>query len=217
VCRSAGIDPASEPIPIAPAAHYHMGGVLTDANGRTTVPGLWACGEVAATGAHGANRLASNSLLEAVVFGARVASDIEAEVPLAVPLQLDAMPSHGYAPQAAEPDTLAIQTLRRTMTAKVGVIRDAGSLISALCTIASLGGGNSDRRLANMLITAQLITTAALARKESRGAQFRSDYPKPDPDLARRSVLTLAEAEAEAAEAVASRGRQERSPARLHA
>ena len=75
-CRAAGIDPAREPIPVAPAAHYHMGGILTDARGRSTVDGLWACGEVASTGAHGANRLASNSLLEAVVFGARVARDI---------------------------------------------------------------------------------------------------------------------------------------------
>src|SRR5262249_8539436 len=75
-CRSAGIDPTKDPIAVAPAAHYHMGGILTDARGRSSVDGLWACGEVASTGAHGANRLASNSLLEAVVFGARVANDI---------------------------------------------------------------------------------------------------------------------------------------------
>ena len=82
-CRAAGIDPAREPIPVAPAAHYHMGGILTDARGRSTVDGLWACGEVASTGAHGANRLASNSLLEAVVFGARVANDIASALPSA--------------------------------------------------------------------------------------------------------------------------------------
>ena len=75
-CREAGIDPATQPIPVAPAAHYHMGGIATDERARSTVPGLWAVGEVASTGLHGANRLASNSLLEAVVFGARAAADI---------------------------------------------------------------------------------------------------------------------------------------------
>ena len=88
-CRAAGHRPAREPIPIAPAAHYHMGGIYTDANGRTTIDGLWACGEVASTGAHGANRLASNSLLEAVVFGARVARDIAERLPSAEALKLD--------------------------------------------------------------------------------------------------------------------------------
>jgi L-aspartate oxidase len=218
VCRSAGIDPAREPIPIAPAAHYHMGGVLTDANGRTTIPGLWACGEVAATGAHGANRLASNSLLEAVVLGARVARDIEETVRRAAPLALDDVPAIEISAQAVEPDSLPIKTLRRTMTAKVGVIRDAASLAAALGTIASLAeSGDSDLRLANMLITAKLIATAAWMREESRGAQFRSDYPQADPKLAKRSMLTLAEAEVEAADAIASRDRQKRSPARLHA
>ena len=94
-CRAAGIDPVREPIPIAPAAHYHMGGILTDAQGRSTVDGLWACGEVASTGAHGANRLASNSLLEAVVFGARVARDIAASLPMAKPVQAARDPRHG--------------------------------------------------------------------------------------------------------------------------
>src|SRR5690606_8060030 len=80
-CAEAGIDPARAPLPIAPAAHYHMGGVLTDANGRTSLDGLWAAGEAASTGAHGANRLASNSLLEAVVFAARIAADIKGLLP----------------------------------------------------------------------------------------------------------------------------------------
>jgi len=196
-CRAAGIDPAREPIPVAPAAHYHMGGILTDAQGRSTVDGLWACGEVASTGAHGANRLASNSLLEAVVFGARVASDIAGSLPFA---KLKATsPSETQAPVAvASPSAneRAELMLRRTMAAEVGVIRDEKSLTSALKTIGSLEHEpKGNRRLANMLTTAKLITAAALVRRESRGAHFRSDYPTPDETLARRSFLTLAQAE----------------------
>jgi L-aspartate oxidase len=201
-CRSAGIDPRREPIPVAPAAHYHMGGILTDAQGRSTVNGLWACGEVASTGAHGANRLASNSLLEAVVFGARVANDIaffhqganpDAMKPRAIVVA--GTPSDGANEQAE-------LTLRRTMTAEVGVIRDEQSLTHALSTITTLEKENkSDRRLANMLTTAKLIAVAALRRKESRGAHFRSDYPTPDKRLAKRSFLTLAKAEEIASDA----------------
>jgi L-aspartate oxidase len=205
-CRSAGIDPAREPIPVAPAAHYHMGGIHTDAQGRSTVNGLWACGEVASTGAHGANRLASNSLLEAVVFGARVANDIasfhlganpDAMKPRAIVVA--GTPSDGANEQAE-------QTLRRTMTAEVGVIRDEQSLTQALSAIITLEKENkSDRRLANMLTTAKLITAAALRRKESRGAHFRSDYPTPDERLAKRSFLTLAKAEEIASDAAETR------------
>jgi L-aspartate oxidase len=210
MCQAAGIDPRREPIPIAPAAHYHMGGVLTDAHGRTTVDGLWACGEVASTGAHGANRLASNSLLEAVVFGDRVARDIKQSVQPAEPRGLGPY-SEPLTKPAVEPDTPAIETLRRSMAAKVGVIRDAQSLNAALATISGLeASAGQDRRLVNMLTSAKLIATASLLRKESRGAHFRSDYPQADPKLARRSVLTLAEAEAAAAEAVDRRGRASR-------
>jgi len=210
-CRAAGIDPVREAIPIAPAAHYHMGGILTDAQGRSTVDGLWACGEVASTGAHGANRLASNSLLEAVVFGARVARDIAASLPMAVPVKPRAILTPADA--GAQSDK-AEQKLRQTMAADVGVIRDADSLTNALLTICALERDtHGDRRLGNMLSTAKLIAAAALQREESRGAQFRSDYPTPDEGLAVRSFLTLADADAIANEAAESRA----EPAELHA
>ncbi len=198
-CRSAGIDPTREPIPVAPAAHYHMGGILTDAQGRSTVDGLWACGEVTSTGAHGANRLASNSLLEAVVFGARVARDIGSILPPLPSRQIAAeAPSEGSQGHNEE----AERTLRQTMSTDVGVIRDAESLTKALSTIVALERENEgDRQLINMLTTAKLIATAALVRKESRGAHFRSDYPAPDEAEAKRSFLTLAKADKVAREA----------------
>jgi L-aspartate oxidase len=203
-CRSAGIDPTQEPIPIAPAAHYHMGGVLTDASGRTTVDGLWACGEVASTGAHGANRLASNSLLEAVVFGARIAADIAGTLPVAQG-EVRPKPLTPSSPPDSEQSARALQQLRRTMTAEVGVIRNGSSLADGLRVIASLETSAArDRRLLNMLTTAKLITAAALARKESRGAHFRSDFPQADAGLASRSFFTLAQAHAIAAEAAGS-------------
>ncbi len=209
-CRAAGIDPLREPIPIAPAAHYHMGGILTDAQGRSTVDGLWACGEVASTGVHGANRLASNSLLEAVVFGDRVARDISASLAMAKPVK----PREILATAGDSQSDKAEQTLRLTMAADVGVIRDAESLTNALATIVALEqDAHGDRRLANMLSTAKLIAAAALQRQESRGAQFRSDYPTPNDQLAKRSYLTLADANAIASEAAESRG----EPRQLHA
>jgi len=204
ICGEAGIDPAKEAIPIAPAAHYHMGGILTDAAGRSSVNGLWACGEVASTGAHGANRLASNSLLEAVVFGARVASSIAETLPSALrqPLRSAAGPARG----TSERSERAHQTLRTTMAAEVGVIRDEQSLIAALATIGALEAeARGDRSLANMLTTAKLVTAAALNRRESRGAHFRSDYPQASDALARRSFSRLTDADTITREAIETR------------
>jgi L-aspartate oxidase len=201
-CMAAGIDPTREPIPVAPAAHYHMGGISTDARGRSSVEGLWAGGEVASTGAHGANRLASNSLLEAAVFGARVARDIAAFLPSSW-VELSDHPEPR--PASASHNERAVQILRRTMSQEVGVIRDEASLTKALRVIVSLEmNAKGDRRLLNMLTTARLIAAAALMRKESRGAHFRSDYPTADVALAHRSLLTLAEAETIAVEATKS-------------
>jgi L-aspartate oxidase len=188
-CLDAGIDPATQPIPIAPAEHYHMGGVLTDADGRSTLDGLWACGETASTGAHGANRLASNSLLEAVAFAARVADDIRVHLPQARVMQATILPDdHTPAP---DPDD--VMTLRRTMSADVGVVRDQAGMTRALAVIADLERQNRSPRFANMLTAARMIAAGALARTESRGGHYRSDYPKPDPAWRHRTYMTLSQ------------------------
>ncbi len=197
-CKSADIDPRTELIPVAPAAHYHMGGIAVDERARTSLKGLWAIGECASTGAHGANRLASNSLLEAVVFGARAADDVANTVGLGVPAQ-------SLAPTANEnqPIALAVASLRRTMTQDVGLERSKAGLSAALSAIAKLEGANAgDPDMRNMAATAMLIAGAALARKESRGGHFRSDCPTADPALAKRTFTTLAEVRAAAAHAV---------------
>lgn len=190
-CMSAGIDPVTQPIPIAPAAHYHMGGVWTDARGRTSVEGLWAIGEVASTGVHGANRLASNSLLEAVVFGARAADDISAAT---LPESTARMAADRDEPSAHDRDFAVVEELRDLMSANVGVIRDAAGLSGAIRAIRRLSSRTSDIEISNMLTTALMIASSAWLRRESRGAQFRSDFPHADPAFARRSRITLAEA-----------------------
>jgi L-aspartate oxidase len=194
-CMAAGLDPRTTPIPIAPAAHYHMGGVWTDARGKTSLEGLWAVGEVAATGVHGANRLASNSLLEAAVFASRIAADISAGP---FPTEI-ATPRDASVP--AGDDAALIEVLRDTMSSKVGVVRDGKELREAIETILDIEASAADINTSNMATAAFLVACAALARRESRGAHFRIDYPSPDPALARRSFMTLAEARATAAEA----------------
>lgn len=198
VCLSAGIDPSTAPIPIVPAEHYHMGGVWTDARGRTTLAGLWAAGEVASTGVHGANRLASNSLLEAVVFSARVAQDLLSQAPPGFDMHhverfLLQPPARDGAPDAA-----ALARLRAAMARDVGVIRDAAGLRRALAIAAEIEADAASIDLRNMAAAAMLVAAGALARQESRGGHFRSDFPTPDPAQARRSRTTLAEARAQA-------------------
>lgn len=216
-CKEAGIDPVRERIPVAPAAHYHMGGVLTDIRGRTSVDGLWAAGEVASTGLHGANRLASNSLLEAVVFAARIAEDIAGAEPRRGLPQLDLpdMPTLPLGIAHGERELSAIRRLREVMTRHVGVIRNAEGLQQALGEIlairSELGGA---RAIDNMLLTAEFVTVAALIRTESRGAHFRSDFPKQRDDMARRSILTLRDVERlrEQGGRIASLNRRAESP-----
>ncbi|MES1989783.1 MAG: L-aspartate oxidase [Pseudomonadota bacterium] len=190
-CVSMGIDPVTNPIPVAPAAHYHMGGIKVDEQGRTSLKGLWACGEVSSTGAHGANRLASNSLLEAVVYGARIADDIShvalkdvnADVPAPA---LD--PSMPVSP-------LLVMQLRQMMTANVGVIRNRDAMVDALCTLTKLEVTVGEKNLfSNLVTTAKLIAAGALAREESRGGHFRSDYPEPRETWRHRTFMTLEDA-----------------------
>ena len=160
-----GYDPAREPIPVSPAAHYSMGGVVTDVDGRTTVPGLYAAGEVACTGVHGANRLASNSLLECLVFGRRAAIAAAGEPPL--PAKLPAAPAVAAEP---EPDS----TVREALWEHAGLLRSADGLAKLLDSPSLL---------------ARLVAESALARTESRGGHFRVDHPFEDPALAKHVVL----------------------------
>ncbi|MCB1510806.1 MAG: L-aspartate oxidase [Hyphomicrobiaceae bacterium] len=193
-CMQAGIDPVTMPIPVAPAEHYHMGGLKTDTHGRTSVAGLWAVGEVAATGLHGANRLASNSLLEAVVYGARAAKDIASQAgvdALIAPQGFARLPDAPLADDAVR--GLALRLIRKTMTELVGVERNGDELRRAVETLQRIETeARDDLELQNSALTARFVAEAALRRKESRGAHFRSDYPQPEPDLARRRTMTLA-------------------------
>lgn len=195
-CRCHGIDPRTEPIPVSPAAHYSMGGIVVDAWGRSSLPGLWACGEAARTGVHGANRLASNSLLEGLVFGARVAGSVAkhhresgrvtADPSLDDPTDIPISPRH---------HTEIRSSLRRLMWRHAGLVRTGAGLQRAAAQLEELehelGPGRSETH--NMLGVARLIVRAALARRESRGAHFRSDYPRTDPAWRRSLALELGE------------------------
>lgn len=165
-CMRAGIDPRVSPIPVAPAAHYHMGGIAAGPDGHTGLAGLYAVGECASTGVHGANRLASNSLLEAASFGRRTGRAAAAESlhdgPVTVPSAPVDLPAE------------ALARLRATMSDDVGVVRDETGLTRALAIMADLETKTPD---ALPLLTARLIAASALARHESRGGHYRSDYP----------------------------------------
>jgi L-aspartate oxidase len=178
-CMAAGIDPATDLIPVAPAAHYASGGVRTDLHGRTSIPGLYACGEVACTGVHGANRLASNSLLEGLVFSRRIAEDIARDLPP----QADPAPggaSTGGFGWVIEPQVAG--GLRRAMTRGAGVLRSAESLTDSASELAELGATRGAPRTAsweatNLVTVATALVAAAYVRRETRGCHWREDFP----------------------------------------
>lgn len=194
-CMAAGIDPSVTPIPVAPAAHYHMGGIATDRHGRTSLPGLWAVGECAATGLHGANRLASNSLLEGLVFGARAALDVRGQLATGAMRGLPPAPERFASP--APP-----HVLRGAMSRDVALERNEEGLRNALEVIARLETTGTEPALLNMTAAAKLVTAAALARTESRGGHWRSDHPQTTASGA-RTFMTLADAERITANAAA--------------
>ncbi len=185
-CISAGIDPATRPIPVAPAAHYHMGGIAVDTSGRTSLKGLWAGGEVSSTGAHGANRLASNSLLEAVVYAARIAEDIAGQ--RAAPLARK--PVAPAARNALMPRVIE-SSLRTTLASHVGVVREGEPLARAVRMFAHIERSSGNITLRNMATAALLVAASAWSRHESRGGHYRADHPAENPALARRTMTTL--------------------------
>jgi L-aspartate oxidase len=181
-CRSHGVDPVEQPIPIAPAAHYTIGGVVTDLDGATPIPGLYACGEVARTGVHGANRLASNSLLEGAVFGRRAALAAVAGLAGRPAGSVTELPA--VAMEARLADLAAEQELRELMWSACGISRTGPALTAARAVIAQLReeaeeGRNwlAQRRGRLARTAARLIVEAALYREESRGAHYRGDFP----------------------------------------
>ena len=166
-----------------------MGGIAVDANGRTSLRGLWAGGEVSSTGAHGANRLASNSLLEAVVYAARIAEDIDGSS-IAAPARLPA----SIAPRNCAMPPISEMNLRNMMTSHVGVIRDGDGLAEAVRSFAAIERDTGNIALRNMATTALLVAASAWTRRESRGAHYRIDFPVEKPALAHRTMTTLAAA-----------------------
>ncbi|MEZ2126585.1 MULTISPECIES: L-aspartate oxidase [unclassified Sinorhizobium] len=181
LCTEAGIDPASDLIPVRPAVHYHMGGIATDRNGRSSVAGLWAAGEVASTGLHGANRLASNSLLEATVMGLRAAHDI-AVSPAGSPAPVNIEPL---------PQSAAVDLVRPIVSRHLGVLREGRDLEQSIAALLPLAEG--DGPAADPAIVALMIAVAASLRTESRGAHARTDFPLKQP-FAQRRMLTLSQA-----------------------
>ncbi len=196
-CMEHGLDIAREPIPVSPAAHYMMGGIRTNTWGETTLPGLYACGECACTGVHGANRLGSNSLLETVVFAKRAVERIRSGESRPTELTEDAVPLPDATAAEAPPPTR--QALQSLMWEQAGIVRDGETLARACGTLSAWTSAlpaPADRpshELANLLLCGRLVAEAALMREESRGAHFRSDFPQPRAQWQRHIVFRQTE------------------------
>ena len=204
-CARYGLDIARDHLPVAPCAHFMMGGVKTDLMGRTAIPGLYAAGEVACTGVHGANRLASNSLLEGLVFGARAGTAVIQDrilegglAPEGPAFAASAVQALAEAVRSIDPREAEgiVARLRRVMWDDVGLVRDAEGMRRAVRTILNLESGLSPRPPAraglearNLLFVARLVAESALRREESRGSHYRSDHPRPEPGRGRHAVI----------------------------
>jgi L-aspartate oxidase len=187
ICRAAGFDPVTDLLPVRPAAHYHMGGIAVDDQGKSSVRGLWVCGEVAATGLHGANRLAGNSLTEAIVCAGRVAQSLAGtSSPRRRNLRMSA------APPVADPSSV-----RPIVSRHLGVTRNGAGLRQALAALLPLA--RDDNQAADPALVALMMAVGALEREESRGGHYREDFPV-TAAVAKRTRLTLDEAIAAAHE-----------------
>ena len=199
-CLKHGLDITTKPIPVAPAAHYMMGGIKTTTWGETNLPGFYACGEVASCGVHGANRLASNSLLETLVFGKRVVQGILGNKNGSKRNRKEILELHTTLPvrstTSSPVSTLLLSKLQRMMWSSVGLVRDEEGLTQAADTLERWeysmppATDRSSFDLANLVQVGRLVTEAALLRKESRGAHYRKDFPSPSHDWEKRIVST---------------------------
>ena len=174
-CRAAGVDPVTDLVPVSPAAHYASGGVRTDLHGRTSIAGLYACGEVACTGVHGANRLASNSLLEGLVFARRIAEDIARDLPPQTSPEAARLPAWSVEPGLRAP-------LQAVMSQHAGVLRSGDSLARAAEQLTKLSTSRAAANVAsweatNLLTVAGALVAAAVRREETRGCHWREDFP----------------------------------------